>query len=105
MPKHTITEYNPKLTLPIFTAVLISKETMEWQDIPQIIKAFDAKTLHKEEAEQTIHPNDDKYDADEELNVLVFMRTENVKEYINDNDAIIKKPPLVDEYTDLYTSE
>lgn len=85
--------------------ILIGKEVVEWSDVPDLFIAYTAKARDREEAVERIHPGKEgSFDSDDEVLLLLFMRVDEAKKFIL-NEEKIHTPQSIEasereEYTD-----
>lgn len=74
-----------------FEAILVGHEIETWESIHPLLKAYTAKTRDSSKALKQIHPlgDDGSFDADDELAVLFFLRTDETKEFITSEDDVL----------------
>lgn len=83
----------------VFDAILVGKETELWGDIPNILKAYTARTRDGQEALERIYPlgADGSFDNDDELAVLIFLRIDQTKKFITmDSDVLVAQEGDID---------
>jgi len=68
----------------VYDAILVGKSVEEWGEIPDIFKGYVAKSKHRDEIENHIHPlgEDGEFDDDDKVAVLTFLRKGATKRFI-----------------------
>jgi len=91
----------------VHDVILIAKQTVLWAELPGLLTGYVANTRDTEEAIRRIHPlgEDGSFDDDDELVLLVFMRTDATKNYIlSDEETLTAQDGKVSELEE-YTSK
>lgn len=83
----------------IHECLLISKRECTWEELPDILKAFDGKSRDKDLVHGHTHPvKGTEWEDDDELVFLIYLRLDKAKEFIlNDDEVVI--PPWSDDKT------
>ena len=76
----------------VHECLLISKEVMEFGDVPDILIAFDGYSKSREEALERISPGDTPIENDRVIELLVFLRLDKAKEFIEEGHTPIEYP-------------
>lgn len=71
----------------VHESILVGKQVVEWQEVPDLLKAYSANTRDEDVAMDRIHPAPDgEFSAEQEVVVLTFLRKDKAKELILSDD-------------------
>lgn len=79
-------------------AILVAKEHMTLDEIPDILLAFEAHTSSRSEAIDWLSPSEGSYDDEEELVVLLFLRLDKAVEWVRSGGQSQLPPFTVEDY-------
>lgn len=82
----------------IHECILIAKEKLTISELPGLVLAFDAHSRNKNKALKRISPDNEKWDNDKEIVLLIFLRKDAVKEYVTSDIEVLEDKDITEEF-------
>lgn len=89
----------------VHECILIAKEEKKIKDIHPLLLAFDVHTSSRQEALKRLSSDEQSWDDEREVEMLVLLRKDAVKEFVTSDMDVLEDADVTDEFTKEHAEE